>query len=830
MTMWIERRWQDFRHGLRVCAKMPGFTAIAVLSIACGTGANVAIFSAVDALLLRPLPVDRPSELVTVGSGGRRTVRSQLAVSAGSQVSYPDFADLRDRTRSFKGLVAYSTRRAGVVVNPAAPPRVRLITMVSGNFFTELGVPLRLGRGFLSAEDRVSGRDAVAVLSHGMWQQTFGGDAAVIGRHVAIAGTTFTVVGVAGESFTGLETHPSGETVYVPFAMWSQVMNVPGRDPLNDRSLRLLTVKGRLAPGLSLTDTRTELAAIARDLERAYPDTDTAQTLTAHTELQRRFEASPLESGLLVISSLLSLAVLSVACANVAGLLTSRAPLRVRELALRLAIGAGRDRLIAQLLTEGLVIALVGGAAGLGVGYTGIVLIRQIHFPTDIVAVPVIQMDQRALVFSVAVALVSALLFGVGPALRATRIDLSNSLRVTEIARVRRWRVGGRNQLVALQVALSLALLTVAAASLQAFTRVFNNGAGFRNTHIAKLSIDASQARYAGPDAVRFFSSVVESARQIPGALSASVISAMPYWTAEVASIVPEGYRLAPGEKSVQLFANVVDEQYFETMDIPILRGRAFMTTDTEAATPVAIVNETTARRYWPGGDARGRRFRLNGEQGRWIQVVGIAKDSTYLYIAEPPHEMVYFPFRQQARSNMVLLVQTSGPSQEPLPAMQALVRAIDPAVPVFDAQSMESFYSALVTGLGGVITTLIGGLGLMGMMITVVGLYGLVSFAVNRRTREIGIRVAVGATYGRVMRMVLKQGLMPAWVGLAAGVLLSAAAAGLMSSLVPTDRGVDLRVLALVVPMLVIVTLLAAFVPARRAARIDPTVALREE
>jgi len=826
MTTWIEQRWQDLRHGVRLLVKAPGFTAIAVVSIACGTGANVAIFSAVDALLLRPLPVARPSELVTIGSGGR----SMGVLRAGNETSYPDFVDMRAGIHSFSGLVAYNARRAGVSTNPSAPPRVRLVTSVTGNFFNELGIPLRLGRAFLPEEDRVPGRDAVAVLSYGMWQQTFAGDPMVIGRRIAIAGTVFTIVGVADESFTGLETHLSGETVYVPFAMWSQVINVPDSDPLHDRSLRVMTVRGRLAVGVSLTEARAELARFARDLERAYPDTNTGQTLTAISEIQRRFEANPLESGLTIITSILALAVLSVACANVAGLLTSRAPLRTRELAVRLAVGAGRDRLITQLLTEGLMIALAGGIGGLGLGYAGIVLIRQIHFPTDIVAVPIVQMDERALTFSLVVALVSALLFGVGPALRATRIDLSNTLRVTEVAGVRRWRVGGRSQLVALQVALSLALLTVAAASLQAFTRVFNNGSGFRNSHIAKLSIDASQARYAGADAVRFFTTVVEGARRLPGALSATVISAMPYWSVEVAAIVPEGYRLAPGVKSLQLFSNVVDEQYFDTMDIPIVQGRGFASTDAGAAPFVAIVNESTARRYWPDGHALGSRFKMSGGQGPWISIVGIAKDSTYLYIAEPPQEMVYFPFRQQPRSNMVLLVHTVGPSQEPLSAMQALVRTVDPLVPVFDAQSMESFYEALVTGLGGVITSMIGALGLMGMTITVIGLYGLVSFAVNRRTREIGIRIAVGATYGRVMRMILRQGLAPAWVGMIAGLLLSAAAARLLTSFVPTDGGVDLRVLFLVVPALVTVTLVAALIPARRAALIDPTVALRED
>jgi predicted permease len=825
-VIWLERIWQDIRHGARVFAKNPGFSAIALISIAFGTGANVAMFSVADALLLKPLPVARPDEVVTVGS----KVRSGLAVF--SVVSYPDYVDIRDRNRSFDGLVAFASRVAGFTVAPGAPPQMKMLTMVSENFFRVLGVEPQIGRSFRPDEDRVPGRDAVVVLSDGLWQQEFGGDPSALGRTVRIAGIEFTVIGVAPEQFTGLDQRFRG-AAYVPLAMWPKLMNSPAIDPLTTRDFRNLTMKGRLKPNVTLVEAQAELTTMAKDLERAYPDTNTNQALTVQTELQLKFERNPLDNALLVLLTTLSVAVLCVACANVGGLLASRAPVRAREIALRLAIGAGRPRLVRQLITEILSITFAGGLGGLAVGYAGIILMRQIEYPTDVVAVPVVQLDERTMFFSLALAMGSAFLFGLSPAIQMTRVDLVGSLKSTDVSSTRRQRLTGRSMLVSIQVALSLVLVTVALYTFQVFHRALTQGPGFRTTHLAKLSIDTSQARYGESQWARFFERLVDDAGRLNGVRSATITSAIPLFSFDVTQVRPEGFHLPPEQKSVRTYGNSVDEHYFATMGIPILAGRDFRATDTPDSARVSIVNETFARHYWPAAaisDVVGKRFRLNDEHGPWIEIVGVATTSTYGYFAEPPQDAVYFPFRQRPRGNMVLLAETNGESATVLAPLREMVRRMDAEVPLYDVQTMEVFYDARVTSIGNVIIRMTGALGLMGITLTMVGLYGLVSYAVSRRTREIGIRIAVGASYRRVVGLILRQGMAPAWFGLAAGLVLSALTTRLLAALIPVNHQYDPQSFYLAVPILLVVTLLAAFIPARRAARLDPTIALRGE
>jgi predicted permease len=826
---WLVGVWHDVRHGTRVFAKNPGFTAIAVISIALGTGANVAVFSLADMLLLRPLPVHRPDELLTVGSQVKRGLGTAIVAS------YPDYVDIRERSRTFCGLVAQLYAHAGFAARPGDQAQVKLVTMVSSNFFRVLGVEPEIGRTFLPEEDVVAGRDAVAILSYGIWRQDFAADPSVLGRRVRIAGLEFTVVGVTPERFTGLHPYVRN-AVYVPLAMWPQIASFQQVDPLTSRDVRTLTVKGRVNPGVTLAEARAELGAIGADLERAYPETNRNYGLTAQTELDVRFEQRPLDAWLIVMLTTLSVAVLCVACANVAGLLTSRAPVRAREIALRQAIGAGRGRLVRQLITESLGIALAGGIGGLAVGYVGIVLLRQIQLPTDVVSIPVLQIDRRALAYSLGLAMASAFLFGLGPALQTTRVNLVSSLKSTNLDSARRRRVSGRNALVVVQVALSLVLLTVSVGTYQVFRRAFALGPGFRTTQMAKITINPGQARYSQAAAARFFEQALDHARRLAGARSAAVTSAMPLFSWESAvSIVPEGYQLPTGQTGVRSFTNSVDEGYFDTMEIAIVAGRAFRATDTSDDARVAIVNETFAQHYWPGHDALHRRLRIDPDPGSdrkpvWVEVVGIARTSTYGYFAEPPQDMVYFPFRQVPHGAMVLLTQTAGDSATLLSPLRDMVRALDPDVPAYDVQTMETFFAARVTTIGSVLNRLVGGMGLIGMTLTMVGLYGLVSYAVSRRTREIGIRVAVGASYARVLRMILAQGMAPATVGLAIGFVLSLATARFLAATVPVAQPYDAGTLFIAVPILLVTTLVASFLPARRAARVDPTIALRCE
>jgi predicted permease len=651
---------------------------------------------------------------------------------------------------------------------------------------------------------------------------------------VYIAGIEFTVVGVAPEAFTGLHRIVQ-EAAFVPLAMWPRVISFPHVDPLTARDFRNLTVKGRLKPGLTLTAAQAELTAIGRALEQAYPETNNKQALVAQTELEVRFERSPLDAWLMVVLTTLSFAVLCVACANVAGLLASRAPVRAREIALRMAVGAGRARLVRQLITESLGIALAGGICGLAVGHVGVVLLRQIQFPTEVVSMPLLQLNQRALVFSMAMALLSAVLFGLGPALQTTRVNLVAALKTTDADLTRRTRLTGRNLLVGLQVALSLVLVTVSIWAFQVFATAFSEGPGFRTSQMAKITLDPSQAPYSEAASAAFFERAADAARRLPGVRSAALTSAIPLFSFESTLIVPEGYHLPEGQTSLRTNSNSIDAGYFATMDIPILAGRAILASDTEQSARVAVVNEIMALRYWPLGDALGKRLQVHGEPGSplgstWVEIVGIARSGFYLYFAEPPQDMVYFPFRQAPRNNMVLVAQSAADSASLLGPLRGMVQTLDPKVPAYDAQTIEAFYAARVTSIGTVMTRLIAGMGLMGVSLTMVGLYGLVAYTVSRRTREIGIRVAIGATSGRVLRMILAQGLVPAAAGLVVGLALSAATARLLATLVPVNHRYDPRTFFLVVPLLVLVALLASYVPARRASKVDPKVALRDE
>ena len=426
----LERVWHDVRYGCRVFARSPGFTAIAVLSIACGTGANVAMFSVADALLLRPLPVPDPNDLLVVGM---RTDRSVIVTAA----SYPDYADIRDRSQTFDGLLAYTLRWTPVSTAAGAPPQIKVVQLVTANFFDVIQVRPALGRAFAAGEDQVPGRDPVALISHAMWQQQFAADPGVVGRSIRVSGVPFTIVGVTPEDFTGLETRGFAETVYVPLSMAPALGDDAIRAILTTRHLRLLSVRGRLKPGVRMTAARAELTSIGLDLERAHPATNRDQPLIVQTEIELRF-ADHIDAGLVALLSILSSVVLAVACANLAGLLASRAPVRAREISLRLALGAGRGRLVRQLVTESLTLALAGGVCGLAVGRAGILILQQMQYPTDSIQPPSFQLDERALVFSLAIAMASAFLFGIGPALQTTRVDLAGSIRNGDVAVPRR--------------------------------------------------------------------------------------------------------------------------------------------------------------------------------------------------------------------------------------------------------------------------------------------------------------------------------------------------------------------------------------------------------
>ncbi len=821
--IWFERLWQDLRHGRRMLVKNPGFTFVAVLSLAIGIGANSAMFSFADALLLRPMPVLHPSDVVTVGT------TESLGGFTSLVASYRDYLDFRGQSKSFDGLVAFSDSTFGFATAPSELPQMKLGTFVTGNFFRVMGVQPELGRDFLPEEDHVPGRDAVLVLDHDTWQNQFAGDPSILGHRVRLDGIEFTIVGVAPPRFTGIDLYLRS-AFYIPIAMWPRLTGNPQDRPLEARDFRKLTVKGRLKPGVSVVQARAEVAAIARNLARAYPETNRNRIATARTELENRIQRSPPDAQLVAMLALLAMAVLIVACANVAGLLTSRAPVRAREIALRLAIGAGRPRLIRQLLTESLLIAIAGGLLGLLVGYGGVVFFRQMKIISDLPVKFDFDLDQRALLFSLAVAVVSALLFGLAPAIQTTRTNLASALKSATAVAPGRRRLWGRNLLVSAQVAISLVLLTVSTTLFRSFHEELRQDPGFRTDHLLTMTFDPTLVHYSEPQTQQFFRDLVDRARAVPGVKSAALASFVPF-NPELngVSIAPESYQFPQGKDSVDVFSSTVDDHYFDTAGIHIVRGRAFYTSDNATSPRVAVVNEELAKHYWPGQDPVGQRFRIDGRSGPWVNVVGVAKTIKYIWIAEAPTEFLYLPLAQHPQKTMTLLAESSGAPLSLVAPLREAVRALDANQPIYNVRSYEDYYRRRAIGDPNLIIETVGAMGVMGVALAMAGLYGLVAYAAGRRTREIGIRMAIGAHRGSVLRMVMRQGLVLSLAGLGAGLVASLGVEQLLNAMF-AGSGTDIVTYLLVAPALLAVTLLAAYIPARRASRVDATTALRYE
>ena len=818
--------FQDLKHSARMLLKNPGFTFVAMVSIAIGVGANAAMFSMADALVLRPLPVPQPGGIIKVAA---------LPSAQGLRdpaMSYGDYVDVRDGARSFSALAAYQLVAAAFSTAPTELAQRKVGVAASENLLEAAGVTPGLGRWFRADENEVAGRNPVVVLAHDTWREQFDADPGVIDRRVQLSGIDFTVIGIAPESFTGLDAYIR-PAFYVPLAMAPALNPNSSSGALADRDYRWLTVKGRLNRGATLAQARQEVATIAAALQNEYPASNRGLGLTVQTELQSRTSGSA-DTLLVTVLMTLSVAVLLVACANVAGLLASRAPERARELAMRLAMGARRSRVMRQLLTESLLLSLGGGLLGLCFAYSGILLFQQIEIPTDLPAAITFELDRRVLTVGFAVAIASALLSSLLPAWRATRGDLAATLKDASGSRPRRSRLWTRHGLVCGQVALSLVLVTVSLWLYRGTRLLVANGPGYRTDHLLMMNLDPALARYGDTQSREFFRLLEERTLALPGVVAVGLTSDVPLGTGQrdIVSVAPEGYRFPAGSTSITIQGARVDEGYFSTMGITIVSGRAFASTDTADTPPVAVVNTTFANRYWPGQSAIGKRIRVNGQDGQWAEIVGIASTVRYNWVAEAPTEFVYLQ-RLQGPSRVAqstLLVQTtSDPAALALP-VRDVVRGIDARMPIFSVRTMEDFYRARAITVSNVIVGTVAGMGSMGLLLALVGLYALVAHAVSQRTREIGIRMAVGARPGNVLRMVMRHGLLLSIAGIAAGLAAAAAMNGLLRAAFPVSSGVNPALFLFVVPAVLAVTLVAAFIPAQRAARIDPLIALRQE
>ena len=813
--------FQDVRYAFRVLLTNRAFTLVAVLSLAVGIGANSAMFSFADALLLRPLPVLHPSEVVTLQS---KTSRAQPGI-----LSYPDYVDFRDRSQSFDGLVAFSLTSFGYSASADALPQVKYGLMVSGNFFQELGVTPGLGRGFRPDEDQVPGRDAVAVLGYDFWTQQFGAAPDAIGRTIRLNGVDFTVIGVAPKEFTGMDQYLR-LPLFIPLHMAPRLAADAAKPLLETRDRRGLEVKGRLKPGVPIARAQAELQAIAKSLEQTYPATNHDQSVIVRTEFEKRVEQSPGDATLVAMLLTLSVLVLLVACANVANLLLSRARARSREIALRMAIGAGRTRLVRQLLTESLLIGVGGGVLAIAVAYGGITFMNQLQIPTELPIALTFRLDLRTLLFGVAGCITSVLLFGLIPALQTTRTDLVRSLKSADADSGGRQRIWGRNLLVIGQVAVSLVLLILSARMYRAVAHELQAGPGYRTDHLLTMTFDPSLVKFNETQTRQFYKQLVDRAANMPGVKSVALSSVIPMLPVqEGKSIVPEGYKFSKGTESVALLSATVDDHYFDTMGVPVVRGRGFQTGDNGTAPKVAIVNEVLAAKYWPDQDPVGKRFRLDNAQGQLVQIVGVAKTSKYIFISEPPLEFLYLPLSQNPKSRMTMLVESLGDARSLMAPVREAVRGLDSNQPIYDVHTMQDFFQQRAVKTPNMIVQTVGTMGLMGLLLAMVGLYGLVAYSVSRRTREFGIRMAIGAESRQVLRMVMRQGLRLSLAGIAIGLVLSLGAVRVLKAAFSTGPS-DPATMVTVPLVLLAVTLLAAYIPALRASRVAPMKALRYE
>ena len=819
---------RDLQHGLRVLMKNPGFTIIAVVSIAIGVGANAAMFSVADGLVFRPLPVPRSGEVVSIIGQARETGFGNR------RLSYPDYVDVRDRSKSFDSLVAYSIVVTSFT-NRANEPAQRKVGMaVSGNFFEAMEVRPPLGRALRRDEDEVARRNPVVVLDHDEWTQQFASDPSIMDRRITLGGVEFTVIGVTPEGFTGID-HDVKPAFYIPLAMYTSVQTGVQSDLMTRRDARVFTVKGRLADGVTMNRARQETQQLASSLAQTYPDTNRNRDFLVKTEFDAYHDQpGGGDTNMVVMLMTLALLVLAIACANVAGLLASRAPARAREIALRLAVGAGRWRLLRQLLTESLLLATGGGLLGLLLGYAVINAFRRIEYPTDIPLKLTFDLDNRVLLVGIVVAAGSAVLSSLLPAWRATQTDLVGSLKdAASVERAKGGRLWGRSLLVCGQVALALMLVTVTIFMYRAFASRLTQGPGFRTERIIFASFDPALARYDDARAEAFFRDVKDRAAALPGVRSVALASTVPMRTDNLLlpQVAPEGFTFAPGIESVVCASAIVDEGYFATTGIRIVEGRGFRAADTNESPAIAIVNQRFAAHYWPGQSAIGKRVHIRGDMPRTLEIVGVAADSRYFFIVEPPLEFMYLPHAQSPVSRRSIVLATAGPASALAEPLRAMVRAIDPQMPLLGLRTMEDYYASRVIRISRLVVGTVGGLGAIGVLLAVVGLYGLVAYSVTRRTREIGIRIAVGAAPRSVLGMILKRGMLLAGIGIAFGIAGSIATNGLLTGVFQNQLpGYSVWSYAVAVPALVLITLLAAYIPARRAARTDPLRALRQD
>jgi len=817
----METLLKDARYGLRMLLRSPGFTVVALLSLALGIGANTAIFSMISAFLFAPLPVEQPSQLVSIST-------TDVKNPGPMPTSHLNFVDYRDRNEAFTDIFAY-TGQGVSFSSPSGEAKNLGAQIVSGNYFDVLGVKAEHGRTFLPDEDQTPATHPVVVLSYAAWQRDFGGDPGIVGKTISLNRRDFNVVGIAQKDFTGTDIGGRPD-LWVPMMMHDVVH--PGFDWYNTRRGLFLALTGRLKPGISNAQAQASMSALGSQLEQEYKKDNEGRNVRLVPLLTARKDPTGDGEVGLTFSALMSVAgiVLLIACANVTNLLLARATKRKREIAIRLALGASRSRLIKQLMTESLLLSLAGGTIGFFVAIWSKDVLRSL---VPFGGGPNQQgpsIDPRVLIFALVVSVFSGLLFGLAPALQASKPDLVPTLKgdITMPVGSRGFRLNLRMALVVVQVGLSLFALITAGLFVRSLQKAEWVNPGFNAENVVLMAFNLGREGYTEPQGRNFHRQVVERIRAVPGVLNATIARDRPFGGGFQRSVFIEGQEPPPGGRGVLVQTNNIAAGFFETLGIPLLRGRDFAETDNQQAPKVMIINEAMANRFWPDQDPIGKRLKLFGDQD-FREVVGLVTDSKYNSLTEPRRAFMYIPLQQEYVPQINLHVRTSSDPKGLAAAFRNEVQQLDPSLPVLNIQTLSE---RVENSLGGERSqaTLLGSGGILALILAAIGLYGVMSYSVAQRTREIGIRMALGAGRGNVMGLVLKQGVTLVSLGVVLGLGAAFGVTRLLASLLFGVSAIDPITFAGTSALLIVVALLASYVPARRATKVDPIIALRYE
>jgi len=812
----IESLAKDIRFAIRTLWNNRAFTLVAVLTLGLGIGANVAIFSWTNAVLLSPLPGVKDS-------GNVLTIVPTTETGSILGFSYPDYVDVRDRATTLEGPIVYDPQAVGLAKGNETAERVWGM-LVSGNYFDVLGVGAVHGRTFLPEEDATPGTHPVAVMGHALWKSRFGGDPSVVGSTVRINDRPFTIVGVAAEGFRGTDVGLSYD-LWIPMMMQEQI--VSGGDRLGARGQHWLNGLARTKPGVSLEAARAELESISQQMAETSPDSNEGIAFRLHTFWDAPVGAPTVFRPVLLVLTIVVGLVLLIACANVANLLLARASRRQREIAIRLALGASRRQLVQQLLVESMLLALLGGAVGLLIGAWSSGLLMTLAPATDRTIFVDMRIDTTALGFCLLVSIATGVLFGLAPALSATRPNLVPSLKDEGSGHTSGGSSRFRSGLVVAQVALSTVLLVCAGLLLQSLFNAKSFDPGFNVSHVVVASVDLFASGYDEETGRSRYRQLLDRIRALPGVTAVSTGRKIPLALTGTSSTSFTSPDIdLPGDDSPFAFYNNVGPKYFETMQIPIMSGRDLLDTDDEDAPTVAVVNEAFVRKYWPGQDALGKGVKVFGKDA---SIVGVARDTAHRRLAEPPPPYLFLSTLQYYNPEMFLHVRAEGGTAAVAAAVRSEAAALDSALLLNSIQTLEAVTSAgaLQQRMTG---TMLAVFGVLALALAAVGIYGVLAYTVTQRTREIGIRMALGAGRRDVLGLVMRQGILLAGGGLVVGVALALGAARLLGSLLFGVSATDGVTYGAVAVVLLAVALLACLVPALRAMRVDPMKALRYE